>query len=192
MGGSEDDRFCSVHELPRRRANVASFQLSVFPVHEPETKLPIVSISWHEAVAYCDELGSEYRLPTEAEWEYACRAGSDTIFPSGDMPDPREVNYLYDEEGNRVGRGELLPVGWGKANAFGLHDMLGNVCEWVSDDWSDTYAEEPGGNALKVIRGGGWDYLPRLVRPSGRDCAPPSLYRDNLGFRIARTIKVES
>ena len=108
------------------------------------------------------------------------------------MPDREAVNYLYDEEGNRVGAGRLLPVGWGKANAFGLHDMLGNVCEWVADGWSDSYAGSLNSSSSKIIRGGAWDYLPRLVRPGWRDSALASHRRDNLGFRIARNIEIES
>ncbi|MEM7387832.1 MAG: formylglycine-generating enzyme family protein, partial [Verrucomicrobiota bacterium] len=133
-----------------------------------------------------------WRLPSEAEWEYACRAGTETPFPTGAMPDLEAANLLYDESGNRVGKQRILPRGWGKPNAFGLHDMIGNVCEWVEDDWVPDYETiDPNGAARqsdsdrKVIRGGAWDSMPRLARSSYRDFAPPAIRRDNLGFRVA-------
>ena len=186
MGCVEDDKFASNHERPRHDLEVEAFELSKFPV--ADAGLPMVGISWYEAGEFCESLGSGYRLPTEAEWEYACRAGTTTPFPTGDHPDPREVNFLYDERGARVGPGRLLPIGWGRANAFGLHDMLGNVCEWVDDSWRVDYSSTPLDEGLKTIRGGSWDYLPRLVRPSWRDFAPAGTRRDNLGFRVARDI----
>ena len=187
MGCVEDDKFGNSHELPRVEVAVASFELSKFPVADPQ--LPMVNVSWNEAREYCAGLGSGFRLPTEAEWEYACRAGSTSPFPDGDRPDPDQVNFLYDERGARVGPGRLLPVGWGEANAFGLHDMLGNVCEWVADAWRADYSSTPLDGDLKTIRGGAWDYLPRLLRPSWRDFAPAGTRRDNLGFRVARDIR---
>jgi formylglycine-generating enzyme required for sulfatase activity len=188
MGCVEDDKFANMHELPRLTVDVPSFALSMHPVFDPATMLPMVNISWHDAVEYCATLGNGCRLPTEVEWEYACRAGTTTPFPSGDLPDPSSVNFLYDELGNRVGPGKLLPVGWGEPNAFSLHDMLGNVCEWVQDSWRNHYAAKVAHESLKVIRGGAWDYLPRLLRPSWRDCAPAMTRRDNLGFRVARDL----
>ena len=186
MGCVEDDKFGNSHELPRMEVEVAAFELAVhvFSVGD----LPMVNVSWNEAVAYCVELGEGYRLPTEVEWEYACRAGTTTPFPTGDLPDPAEVNFYYDENGNRVGPGRLLPLGWGKPNAFGVHDMLGNVCEWVADSWRTDYASGVVDASLKTLRGGAWDYLPRLLRPSWRDFAPATTRRDNLGFRVARDL----
>ncbi|MCB1096811.1 MAG: formylglycine-generating enzyme family protein [Verrucomicrobiae bacterium] len=188
MGCVEDDKFANVHELPRRIIDVPAFELSLHPIFDPATLLPLVNVSWHDAVEYCVMLGKGYRLPTEVEWEYACRAGTATPFPSGHLPDSLSVNFLYDEQGNRVGPGKLLPVGWGRPNAFGLHDMLGNVCEWVQDSWRNDYAAEIAHESMKVIRGGAWDYLPRLLRSSWRDCASAPTRRDNLGFRVARDL----
>ena len=127
MGSVEGDPFATVEEGPPRMLEVGGFLMSRHPVAEEESEMPRVNVSWDEAQAYCRNLGEGYRLPSEVEWEYACRAGSTTPFPTSDEPDPSKVNFLYDEQGNRIGRGELLPVGWGNANAFGLHDMLGNV-----------------------------------------------------------------
>lgn len=187
MGCVPDDKFANRHELPRVEVEVAAFELAAHPVADAGL-LPMVNVSWDEAAAYCAGLGDGFRLPTEAEWEYACRAGTTTPFPSGDLPDPGEVNFLYDEHGRRVGPGQLLPVGWGKANAFGLHDMLGNVCEWVADSWRLDHVSSAADENLKTIRGGAWDYLPRLLRASWRDFAPASTRRDNLGFRVARDL----
>ncbi|MEM0897949.1 MAG: formylglycine-generating enzyme family protein [Verrucomicrobiota bacterium] len=189
MGCSEEDKFRNAHELPRHEVEVAAFELSVHPVSEEATGLPRVNVSWEEAKRICASLGTGYRLPSEAEWEYACRAGSDAPFPTGDIPDPSQVNYLYDESGNRIGPGRMLPNAWGEANPFGLHDMLGNVCEWVEDSWRESYESEAVDHGLKTIRGGGWDYMPRLLRASWRDFAPATVRRDNLGFRVARDLQ---
>lgn len=210
MGCAEDDKFGNSHELPNTRISIKAFALGKHPVSEKEfaeflniepknSQLPVVNVSWHEANEFCQWLGEKngenYRLPTEAEWEYACRAGTTTPFPSGLMPDPNQANLYYDEMGNRVGAGRRLPCGWGQPNAFGLHDMLGNVCEWVQDDWTPTLTGiDPTGVAQvsesggKVIRGGGWDSMPRLARSSFRDSLSPLARRDNLGFRIAKDL----
>ena len=188
MGCVVDDKFSNRHELPRTEVTVGAFEMSKHPV-SADGQLPVVAVSWDEAQAHCARLGDGFRLPTEAEWEYACRAGTTTPFPTGDAPDPASVNFLYDEQGRRVGPGELLPVGWGRANAFGLHDMLGNVCEWVADSWRPDYSTPAPDEMVKTIRGGAWDYLPRLLRPSWRDFAHRSTRRDNLGFRVARDIQ---
>lgn len=87
-----------------------------------------------------------------------------------------------------MGLGKLVPAGWGKANAFGLHDMLGNVCEWVVDSWRPNHASAVEDLNLKVIRAGAWDYLPRLLRSSWRDCLGRGVKRDNVGIRVARDV----
>lgn len=187
MGCVEEDKFANVHELPRTTVEVKAFELSRHPVVD-DAGLPRVNVSWDESSDFCSKLGEGYRLPTEEEWEYACRAGSTTAYPTGACPDPRQVNFLYDELGNRVGPGRLLPIGWGKANTFGLHDMLGNVCEWVGDAWRPDYTSMADDLNLKVIRGGAWDYLPRLLRSSWRDALGRGVRRDNVGFRVARDL----
>lgn len=211
IGCTNDDKFCNPHELPRKDVSIRGFALGKYLVTEseffryaepgtrPASDLPVVNISWHDAAGYCkwlsSQLGERYRLPTEAEWEYACRSGSQTPFPTGHLPDREMTNLYYDESGNRTGAGQRLPLGWGAPNPFGLHDMLGNACEWVEDDWAPDYWNlNPNGtpqitdSGLKVIRGGGWDAMPRLARSSFRDFAAPSTRRDNLGFRIAKDL----
>jgi len=199
IGGREDDKFVSAAELPRREVAVADFLLGLFPVTESQwaafrgkdsdSTLPIVGVTWHDADDYAAWLamktGLPFRLPTEAEWEHACRGGSDTIFPGGNDLSPTEANFLYDESGSPVGVGRRLPVGSFAPNAFGLHDMIGNVCEWTADPWRG-----PSGFQLekRAVRGGAWDHLPRLLRCSWRDWAPPDARFDNLGFRIAASL----
>jgi formylglycine-generating enzyme required for sulfatase activity len=188
----------------------ASFALGKFPVttgefrkfrgsHAPEEEdnLPVVCVSWRDADGYCEWLseqsGREYRLPSEAEWEFACRAGSHTPFSGGDEISTDAANFLYDENGTPVGLGHRTPVGSYPPNDFGLHDMHGNVCEWVADTWRTDYLGAPtdGSTRLlppdlrRMIRGGAWDYLPRLLRSSWRDWRFVNQRADNIGFRIA-------
>ena len=211
MGENVGDKFANDTERPAHRVEFACpFALGKFPVTVGEFRqfraatspedakdLPVVRVSWHEAMEYCDWLtqrtGRRYRLPSEAEWEYACRAGSQTPFSTGEELSPRDANYLYDESGTRVGPGRPTPVGSFPANRFGFHDLHGNVAEWVADSWLPDYlgaagdgrARSAGGEERRVIRGGAWDYLPRLLRSSWRDWRPADYRADNLGFRVA-------
>jgi formylglycine-generating enzyme required for sulfatase activity len=160
-----------------------------------------VDVSWLQAVDYCvwlaKQAGRPYRLPSEAEWEYACRAGSTSPFSIGNTITSEDANFLYDENGKRVGLGHSTPVGSYALNAFGLGDMHGNVCEWVSDCWCPNYQSAPSDGSPwleaaetdhRVIRGGAWDYLPRLLRSTWRDSLPQTIRRDNVGFRVALTL----
>ncbi len=212
MGENVGDKFSNDTERPAHRVGFASdFAVSRDPVtvgqfraFQPghrsgdEGELPVVWVNWREALAYCEWLsgraGREYRLPSEAEWEYACRAGSRTPFASGEELSPAQANYYYDEQGQRVGLGRRTSVGSYPANAFGLHDLHGNVCEWVADAWHPDYLEAPtdgrawmssGDGPHRVIRGGAWDYLPRLLRCAWRDWRPMDFRADNIGFRVA-------
>ena len=214
MGENADDKFANDTERPAHNVQIAAgLALGCFPstvgefrrfrpghaAHESE-ELPVVCVSWHEAMEYCDWLGEtthrRYRLPTEAEWEFACRAGSRTLFSCGDDLTLAAANFLFDEQGLRVGPGHRTPVGQYPPNAFGLHDLHGNVCEWVADSWHPDYLGAPVDgsawrepvNSRHVIRGGAWDYLPRLLRSSWRDWRDASYRADNLGFRVATNI----
>lgn len=201
MGESAEDKFANDTERPRWRVCVAPFELADFPVtvgefrqfrpgHEPGVPedWPAVWVSWEDAVAYCAWLGGGARLPTENEWEYAARAGALTPFPWGYGISPAQANYLLDESKARVGCGHRTPRGAYPPNVWGLFDMLGNVCEWTADLWRPRYDVAPlPGEQRRVVRGGAWDYLPRLLRVSWRDRVEPFTRRDNLGFRLARS-----
>jgi formylglycine-generating enzyme required for sulfatase activity len=202
MGESREDKFANDTERPAHQVSVAPFAMGRFVVtvgeyrsfraeHAPDDDpdLPVVNVSWHDAHAYCDWLSAThkkgYRLPGEAEWEFACRAGTTTPFALGHEITPRDANYYYGESGKRVGRGCRTACGAFPANAFGLYDLHGNVCEWVEDAWRPNYLAAVGDGGRRVVRGGAWDYLPRLLRSAWRDGLPANCQRDNVGFRIA-------
>jgi formylglycine-generating enzyme required for sulfatase activity len=211
IGESDDDKFALDTERPAHLVRIARpFRMGAFPVtvgefrryassvpREELNELPVVNIDWQEAAGYCawlaSETGEPVRLPSEAEWEYACRAGTRTPFHTGSDITPAEANFLYDETGHRIGLGRRTPPGMYAPNAYGLESMHGNVCEWCADVWSPDYSYAPddgsaftgeGRGSLRVIRGGAWDYLPRLLRSSWRDALPETSRRDNVGFRI--------
>lgn len=203
MGGVPEDKFVSAVELPRHEVKVAAFELARHPVTRRqwfggsvvEPELPVTGVSFDEAESFALRHGC--RLPSEAEWEYACRAGSATVFSHSAALDVVDANFLYDESGAAVGCGAPMPVGSHAPNAFGFHNMLGNVCEWTADLWHPGFSGAPGDSlpwmaggkpGHRVIRGGAWDHLPRLLRASWRDPAPESARWDNLGFRLARDL----
>ena len=165
---------------------------------------PVACVSWDDALAYVRWLsqrtGHEYRLPSEAEWEYAARAGTTTPFHFGSTISTDQVNYdgNYTYVGGHKGvyREKTAPVGIFPANAFGLHDVHGNVWEWVGDCWNDSYAGAPGdgsawtsGNCgLRVLRGGSWLNRPRNLRSADRLWGSPDYRYFYVGFRVARTL----
>lgn len=159
---------------------------------------PVVCVSWHDAKAYAVWIGHltgfEYRLPSEAEWEYAARAGTDGARHWGDAVGRGRANCAHcgsDWDGRRS-----APSGSFAANPFGLHEMLGNVWEWVEDCWNPSYAGAPAeGSAWtfpgcrgRVWRGGSWDYGPWSVRAASRSWLFPGLRGVNGGFRLARPL----
>jgi formylglycine-generating enzyme required for sulfatase activity len=153
---------------------------------------PVEQVSWNDATAFCGKLsektGKTYTLPTEAQWEYACRAGSTTRFSFGDS-DSALGGYAW-YEGNSSKQTHL--VGQKTANAFGLFDMLGNVWEWCSDWHGESYyASSPGQNPpgpssgeKRVLRGGSWDNVPSFCRSANRDGYDPTGTLNGLGFRV--------
>ena len=149
------------------------------------SRLPKIDVSFEDTLEFADWAkgpeGQPCRLLTSEEWEYACRAGTSTVFAFGDDLLPEHANFLYTEQPAKVGRNGRSEPGRYPANAFGLYDMHGNVCEWTSTVFKER----------RVIRGGAWDYLPRLLRSSWWTSLEPSTKRDNLGFRIAAEV-VES
>jgi formylglycine-generating enzyme required for sulfatase activity len=161
--------------------------------------MPVINVSWDDAqlyVAWLSRLtGKEYRLLTEAEWEYAVRAGSNTRYAWEDEPGIGNANC------NGCGGAWILqaaPVGSFRPNAFGIYDMEGNVWEWVEDIWHDSYEDAPadgsawlqGGDATyRVIRGGSWHNETELLRAASRFKRHRKVQFDTLGFRVARTMR---
>ena len=141
--------------------------------------------------------GRNYRLPSEAEWEYACRAGTTTPFYFGETITPELVNYdgnyVYGSAPKGEYRKQTTPVGQFPANAFGLYDMHGNVWEWCADELHDNYNGAPtdgsvwldGDKDRPCLRGGSWDLIPIFCRSAVRDYyAGRDLLSDGLGFRV--------
>jgi formylglycine-generating enzyme required for sulfatase activity len=197
LGGIPEDKFVTANELPRPPRPPPAGPHTATPITRaqwhgtpdiPDPHHPVTRITYAEATAFAAR--HDARLPTEAEWEYACRAGTTSIFPAATHLTPLDANYLYDESGDPIGPGKTTPVGSYPPNPFGLYDMLGNVCEWTSTPWhpnhhSNNTRATP---TRRVIRGGAWDHLPRLLRASWRDWAPDTARHDNLGLRLARDI----
>jgi formylglycine-generating enzyme required for sulfatase activity len=158
---------------------------------------PVTLIRFHDALAYCNWLSTQLavgvRLPTEAEWERAARGGvNGRRFPWGDDIDSSRANFLAAPELKRA-RG-TSPVGGFAANAFGLHDMIGNVWEWIADWYApDTYRlgerrnpRGPESGTLRVVRGGSWvTHDVNQLRCSHRQKVPPDTYAYSIGFRVA-------
>jgi formylglycine-generating enzyme required for sulfatase activity len=150
---------------------------------------PVEWVSWNAIQGYLNATGM--RLPTEAEWEYACRAGTQTPFYNGSTDDSTVGALAWY---SRNSGSQTRPVGGKAPNAFGFHDMLGNVREWVND-WYGSYSANPQTDptgavsavTVRVIRGGSWAHLMNNVRSSTRESASPGGSINNIGFRVART-----
>jgi formylglycine-generating enzyme required for sulfatase activity len=159
---------------------------------------PVIKVSWDDARAYvawlAKKTGKGYRLLSEAEWEYAARAGSTTAYPWGQEPGTNRANFSG--SGSQWSGEQTAPVGRFKANAFGLFDMIGNVWEWTQDCWNDSYAGAPkdgsawlkGDCGRRVVRGGSWVYGPENARAAFRFRDGPGGRYSFLGFRLARTL----
>ena len=157
---------------------------------------PVMNVNWDDAKAYVAWLsrrtGKSYRLLSEAEWEYAAQAGS-----GREVAVTRGANQANcDGCGSRWDDKQTAPVGSFAANAFGLHDMLGNVWEWTADCWNDNHAgaaadgsaRQGGDCSRRVLRGGSWDYLPELTRSADRVRSASGFRGVDNGFRVARTL----
>jgi formylglycine-generating enzyme required for sulfatase activity len=166
---------------------------------------PVINVAWQDADAYAawlsQQTGKPYRLPSEAEWEYACRAGTTTAFHVGPTISTDQANYdgnyTYGSGKEGVYREQTVPVTSFPGNAFGLHDMHGNVWEWCADAWHHSYLFAPrdgtawiaGGETVRVLRGGAWTCDPRLLRCATRGRSFFSFQSVLIGFRVARTLR---
>jgi formylglycine-generating enzyme required for sulfatase activity len=195
-------------------------QLNPKPSHFDGNNYPVESVSWHDAIEFCARLSKlsdrEYSLPSETQWEYACRAGTTTPFHFGETIDSAIANYRAQdwEIGGRTypgkyGQGKLgefrnktTPVGSFKvANTFGLYDMHGNVWEWCMDHWHDSYInastdgsawldENSTENAARVRRGGSWSSYPRNCRSASRYGSGADFRSDTFGFRLISPARI--
>jgi formylglycine-generating enzyme required for sulfatase activity len=167
--------------------------------------LPVEKVSWYDVVEFCRRLseytGKSYRLPSEAEWEYACRAGTRTAFYFGEIIKTDLANYngnfTYRDEIKGIYRGKTTPVGsFGVANAFGLYDMHGNIWEWCADHWHQNYQRAPvdgsawldendNNNQIRVLRGGSWNLNPVYCRSAYRLYGVAGNSDHTFGFRVA-------
>ena len=235
MGSPEDELERSSDEGPQHEVTVPPFFMGKYPITqaqwravallEPvEQKLepdpssfkgddrPVEKVSWKDATEFCQRLSRHtsrtYRLPSEAEWEYACRAGTTTPFHFGETITTELANYRgtdneeYDWSGSYGDgpkgeyRKETTPVGYFEiTNAFGLSDMHGNVFEWCQDHYHDNYQEAPtDGSAwidenpkeeqLRILRGGSWDSIPWICRSAQRLDLRPDFRTYVIGFRV--------
>ena len=210
---------CYGDELPVHEVRVASFALGRYEVlfeeydrfvaatgrESPDDEgwgrggRPVIMVSWEDATAYAEwlsaETGERYRLPSEAEWEYAARAGTTTAYSWGTEIGQNRANCA--SCGSQWDNEQTAPAGSFAANAWGLHDMHGNVWEWVENCWHDSYARAPadgsawtrGGDCgQRVLRGGSWSSVPGTLRSANRDGLVVVPRYDNVGFRLARTL----
>ena len=205
MGSSADNTKAYSNEHPQHVVTVPSFLMGRYPVTQYQYKKvmgnnpsrfkganrPVECVSWNEAVEFCQKLseqsGKNYRLPTEAEWEHACRAGTTTSYFFGESLAKTQANYDY-------GSDSTTDVGSFPANDFGLYDMHGNVWEWCLDHWHDNYQGAPtdgsawitdGDSNKRILRGGDLGICRSALRdrgnPGGRDCG--------VGFRVVCEIE---
>jgi formylglycine-generating enzyme required for sulfatase activity len=154
--------------------------------------MPVDGVSWHESKEFCYKLnkktGKKYRLPSESEWEYACRAGTTTRYYFGDNPEELRKHAWYD--GNS--KSSTHPVGRKKPNPWGIYDMYGNLCEWCEDKWHDNYLGMPndgtpwlqGYNNARVLRGGCWLDSSRNCRSTYRTRYSSDFSFGTVGFRV--------
>ena len=223
MGAPEGEEESNWWERPRHKVRVSPFLMGKYPVTQaqwralaslPEVEReldldpsyfkgdnrPVEMVSWDDAREFCKRLaretGNDYQLPSEAEWEYACRAGTTTPYHFGKTISPSLANYI------QAARGGTTPVGrFQVANAFGLYDMHGQVFEWCEDDWHDDYEGAPtdgsawirrgglwgwskGAGNIFVLRGGSWDADPLDCRSAVRVDYTRDDRNFNIGFRV--------
>ena len=202
MGSPENEAERRSNESPQHQVTVPSFCMGKYELTQAQYQAimgnnparfkgnnrPVEKVSWNDAVAFCEKLsqrtGKKYRLPSEAEWEYACRAGTTTRFYFGESITPELVNYNLNNH-------QTTDVGTFPPNAFGLYDMHGNVWEWCQDNYERNYINAPmDGAALtsssvwEVLRGGSWYVIPVNCRSAFRLSYFLAYDSDIIGFRV--------
>ncbi|MCA6503211.1 MAG: formylglycine-generating enzyme family protein [Pseudanabaena sp. M135S2SP2A07QC] len=224
MGASKKEERSYDNERPQHSVAIPAFLMGKYPItqeqyeavmgtnpsyfkHKPDSPLcPVENVSWEDAQEFCKKLskltGREYKLPSEAQWEYACRAGTTTPFHFGETISTKVANY---NGNNTYGIGEkgeyrkkTTPVGYFKvANEFGLYDMHGNVWEWCEDDWHGNYKGSPtddtvwidakskeNNNTFHPLRGGSWNFNPEECRSASRNGYSLGQRTYDFGFRV--------
>ena len=212
MGCGERETACGDDEKPRHQLRVNGFWMGKYevtqaqwqavmgrnPSHFNGADRPVDSVSWNDAQEFLNELNAawansrspaQFRLPSEAEWEYAARAGTQTAYSFGD--DPAQLGDYAWFDGNSGN--QTHSVGQLKPNAFGLYDMHGNVWEWVADTFHDNYAGAPtdgsawgnlGDGKAKLLRGGSWSSIPNNCRSANRRRNDPDYRFNVIGARV--------
>ena len=221
MGSPQDEKDSYDDERPQHEVNVPTFFMGKYPITQTQWRaiaatakididletnpsefkgdeLPVESVNWYQATEFCKRLSREtkreYRLPSEAEWEYACRAGTTTPFYFGETITGELANYRASNTYVEEYRNETTPVGQFPPNAFGLYDMYGNVWEWCADTWHDNYDGAPtdgsawienGDDNRSPLRGGAWYTFPYRCRSAHRNIDARRYSRSFLyGFRV--------
>ncbi|WP_016952026.1 bifunctional serine/threonine-protein kinase/formylglycine-generating enzyme family protein [Anabaena sp. PCC 7108] len=225
MGSPENEESRSSSDSPQHQVNVPPFFMGKYPVTQkqwqaiaalPKVKidlesdpsnfkgdnLPVERVSWDSVQEFCARLSQRtskaYRLPSEAEWEYACRAGTTTPFYFGETISTDLANYngnyTYGSGVKGEYREKTTDVGKFPANAFGLYDMCGNIWEWCEDEWHENYIDAPtdgsawldgSNNNTRMLRGGSWDFDPWFCRSALRLGSWRGARYSHLGFRLA-------
>jgi formylglycine-generating enzyme required for sulfatase activity/tRNA A-37 threonylcarbamoyl transferase component Bud32 len=215
MGSPQGEKGRDDDEGPQHQVKLQSFLMGKYPVTQAQWRavmgndpsyfngdnLPVEQVSWNDCNNFCQQIsqktGKEFRLPSEAEWEYACRAGTTTPFYFGETITTELANYngeyIYQNESKGVYRQETTEVGQFSPNSFGLYDLHGNVWEWCADDYYNNYQGAPSdgsvwlkNNSNSVLRGGSWYYNPDYCRSANRDNgnAERDKRNNNVGFRL--------
>ena len=222
MGCGKNEQGCDDDEKPRHQVRVKGFWMGKYEVTQAQWEAvmknnpsrfkgairPVEQVSWNDAQEFLQKLNAtvgatgrsplpyQYRLPSEAEWEYACRAGTTTPFYFGETISTDQANYdgnyTYAKGKKGVYREQTTDVGSFSPNTWGLCDMHGNVWEWCQDSYA-SYNETPkdgsahgskGDKKTKLLRGGSWSSPPYFVRSADRDGREPGLQGSSLGFRV--------
>jgi formylglycine-generating enzyme required for sulfatase activity len=215
MGFPDSESGRSGDEGPRHQVTLPGFWMGKYPVTQAQYQAimgnnpanfkgdnrPVEQVSWNDAIEFCDrlskKLGQPYTLPSEAQWEYACRAGTITPFHFGETITTDLANYngnrTYGAGPKGVYRKETIDVGRFPPNGFGLYDMHGSVWEWCLDHWHSNYEGAPadgsawvtgGDSSRRVQRGGSWFSLPRICRCASRVYFIPDIRGYSFGFRV--------